>query len=435
LADGGGHLPFATRPGAPVKSDLDRLMTERNYAALLVTGGAANNPPMYYLANGVHVGEHTILVKPRGHPPVLIVNSMERDEAGKSGLRLIDLSKYRLADILKEENGNALRARARLFGKIFAELGVRGNVAAFGHGDQGEGYALLSAIEELNPQVRIVGEYGQTVLNLARATKDAAEVKRIRAVAKGTVAVVGGVQEFLTSHRAHQGYLVKKDGARLTVGDVKLHLRRLLMAQGIVDVEGATIFAIGRDAGVPHSMGNPRDPIALGKTIVFDIFPAEPGGGYVYDFTRTWCVGHATDEVLETYETVMGAYRVAMKALKPGAPCSEYQTLMNDYFEARGHATLRRNPETTEGYVHSLGHGIGLQVHEGPALSDRAGNDAKLDPGVVMSVEPGLYYPERGYGVRIEDSVWLNPKTLKFEVLAKYPFDLVLPVKQVSRKR
>jgi Xaa-Pro aminopeptidase len=421
-----------------MKSDLDRLMAERNYDALLVTGGSANNPPMYYLANGATVGEHTVLVKKRGQDPVLVHYTMERDEAAKSGLPLIDLGKYRLVDILKEENGDALRARARLIGKIFAELGVSGNVAAFGHEDQGMAYALLNAVEELTPSVRIIGEYDRTVLGLARSTKDESEVKRIRAVGKKTMNVVAGTAEFLTSHRAKNGYLVKKDGARLTIGDVKRHIRRMLTEANIVDVEGSTIFAIGRDAGVPHSRGQERDPIALGQTIVYDIFPAEPGGGYFYDFTRTWCVGYAPDHVQEAYEHVRGSFKAVMKSLAPGAPCRDYQTLVCDYFEKRGHPTLRQNPQTTDGYVHSLGHGIGLQVHESPGLSDRAGNDAVLEPGAVITVEPGLYYPEHpkgGFGVRLEDSVWLNPRTLKFETLAKYPLDLVLPVKQVGRRQ
>ena len=100
--------------------------------------------------------------------------------------------------------------------------------------------------------------------------------------------VVGATEDFLTSHRAKDGYLVKADGSRLTVGDVKAHIRQALTAENIVDAESGTIFAIGRDAGVPHSRGRDKDPIALGKTIVYDIFPAEPGGGYFFDFTRTW---------------------------------------------------------------------------------------------------------------------------------------------------
>ena len=114
---------------------------------------------------------------------------------------------------------------------------------------------------------------------------------------------------------------------------------------------------------------------------------------------------------------------------------SDYQKLTCDLLEARGHPTIRQNPETTSGYVHSLGHGVGLRIHEFPRLSDAQGNTDRLDPGVVFTVEPGVYYPERKFGVRLEDTVWLNPATQKFEVLAKYPKTLVLPVKGATTKR
>jgi Xaa-Pro aminopeptidase len=322
-----------------------------------------------------------------------------------------------------------------MFGRLFAELGVRGKVAVYGHVDQGVAHALLDAVEELNPAVQIVGEYNDSIFQLATATKDTAEVKRIRAVGKRTVAVVGETAEFLTSHRAQDGYLVRKDGARLTLGEVKTFINRRLLEHGVVDAEAGTIFAQGRDAGVPHSRGEARQAVALGKSLVFDIFPAEPGGGYFFDFTRTWCLGYAPDHVHAAYEQVAEIYRQTLKALKPGAPCRDYQTLVCDYFEARGHATIRTNPATTDGYVHSLGHGVGLYIHEAPSLSDRAGNAAVLQPGHVLTVEPGLYYPDHpqgGFGVRIEDTLWLNPRTLRFEILARYPYDLVLPIKEAK---
>jgi Xaa-Pro aminopeptidase len=205
------------------------------------------------------------------------------------------------------------------------------------------------------------------------------------------------------------------------------------LEQNVADTD--FIFAIGRDAGVPHSRGEDRDPIALGKTIVYDIFPQEAGGGYFYDFTRTWCVGYAPPEVEQAYEEVFGIFKQVLKALKPNERCAVYQKMTVDYFEKRGHPTAQTNPETTEGYVHSLGHGIGLFIHESPSLADFEGNTDTLAPGSVVTVEPGLYYPSKGFGIRIEDSVWLNPKTLKFEILAKYPYDLVLRVKDVNSKK
>jgi Xaa-Pro aminopeptidase len=418
-----------------MKSELDTLMAERGYAAVLVTGSSANNPPMYYLANGAKVGDSTLLVKKYAEAPVIFANSMEREEAARSGWRVVNLNQYPLDGLLKEEKGDRLRATARQYGRILADLDVHGLVAAFGQRDQGATLALLTTFNDLNLGQRIVGEFESTIFDLATVTKDADEVKRIRAVGKKTTNVVAGTEAFLVSHRAANGYLVKKDGAALTIGEVKRRINLLLMEEGVVDAEAGTIFALGRDAGIPHSRGTDRTPLALGQTIVYDIFPAEPGGGYFYDFTRTWCLGYATPEVEQAYADVLDTFEAVMEALTPGELCSAYQKLTCDLLGARGHPTPHTHPGTTVGYVHSVGHGVGLRIHEYPRLNEAQGNADRLEPGVVFTVEPGVYYPARKYGVRLEDTVWLNPRTLKFEILAKYPKELVLPIKGATTRR
>jgi Xaa-Pro aminopeptidase len=95
-------------------------------------------------------------------------------------------------------------------------------------------------------------------------------------------------------------------------------------------------------------------------------------------------------------------------------------------FAEQGHQTIKGNPQTQEGYVHSLGHGVGLYIHEYPRMSSNAKKDL-LAPGSVVTIEPGLYYPERGMGVRLEDTVWVRPDGV-MEILAEYPYDLVLDI-------
>ena len=416
-----------------MKSDLDRLMAERNIDALAASGPAAGNPVMYYLSNGVKVGEATLLVKKRGAAPVLIVGSMERDEAAKSGLQVIEWSRYNPLQTLNEEGGNRLRAAVRNYEAIFADLGVRGIVALYGRQEQGRTMALAHAFNARESDAHFVGEYNDTLFDTAWVTKDAAEVERIRAVGAQTVAVIGNTAEFLQAHRAADGVLVKKDGSPLTIGDVKREIRRWEMELNLEDPDGV-IFAIGRDAGVPHSHGEDNDPIALGRTIIYDIFPREAGGGYFFDITRTWCVGHAPPEVEKTYRDVMDTFDTVMAEMQMGDLCRPHQQRTCDLFEAQGHPTVRSNPKTNQGYVHSLGHGVGLNIHEAPHFSDFEGNRDRIEPGCVATIEPGLYYPDQGgYGVRIEDCVWMNPASGKFENLGDYPKDLVLPVKQARK--
>jgi len=101
-----------------------------------------------------------------------------------------------------------------------------------------------------------------------------------------------------------------------------------------------------------------------------------------------------------------------------------------EFYEENGHSTPRSNPPATgEGYVHSLGHGVGLNIHERPWSGLTATDDNILKPGVVFTIEPGLYYPSRGMGFRIEDTYWMNPNG-KVEILADYPYDFVLPMKK-----
>jgi Xaa-Pro aminopeptidase len=277
------------------------------------------------------------------------------------------------------------------------------------------------------PALQFVGEVERTILLQAMATKDQSEIDRIRNMGKITTAVVGEVADFLTSQRVQDGMLVDSSGDPVTVGDVKKRINSWLAERGAENPEG-TIFAIGRDAGVPHSVGHPDDLLRTGEPIVFDIFPCEEGGGYFYDFTRTWSLGYATDEVQSLYEDVLAVYKQIMGELEVGTPCWAYQQRTNELFEALGHPTMRSHPQTQEGYVHSLGHGLGLHVHERPMFGSTATEHDRLDPGVVVTIEPGLYYPERSMGVRLEDTICVHQDG-KIEILADYPLDLVLPLK------
>src|SRR5690606_25838376 len=150
------------------------------------------------------------------------------------------------------------------------------------------------------------------------------EVERIRDVGKKTVEVVAQVADFLTSQRGVDEVLVGVDGAPLTIGDVKRKINLWLAERDLENPEG-TIFAIGADAGVPHSSGQSGDLLRLGSTIVFDIFPCEAGGGYFYDFTRTWCLGYAPDFALSLYVDVRAVYNQVVSDLRPGAECKTYQ--------------------------------------------------------------------------------------------------------------
>lgn len=410
-----------------MKSDIDALMQAHDLDALLVTGAAQHNPMMAYFTGKAHISQAD-LIKKRGEPPVLFYNSMERDEAAKTGLATKALVDYKFNELLKDTEGNVLKATVLRYQKMLLDLGVAsGRMGVYGKVDAGSSYAIFSALEEALPGLTIVGEMDDSVLLLAMATKSEDEVERIRKMGEVTVGVVAQVADFLSSQKVENQVLVDGGGRPITIGEVKRRINLWLVERGAENPEG-TIFAIGRDAGVPHSAGNPQDLLRLGQTIVFDIFPCEAGGGYFYDFTRTWSLGYATDEAQALYEDVLAVYRQIMAELEAGKPCPDFQKRTCELFEARGHPTIQKDPQTEQGYVHSLGHGLGLHVHERPWFRSNASPADLLLPGSVVTIEPGLYYPERGMGVRLEDTVWARPDG-KMEILADYPLDLVLPVK------
>ena len=291
--------------------------------------------------------------------------------------------------------------------------------------------AILDNLAKSLPDLSFVGEgINDNIFLYAMESKDESEVERIRKMGSVTTEIVRMTAEYLTSCDVQEDeVLLKEDGSPLTIADVKGKINLWLAERDAVPSEGY-IFSIGADAGVPHSQGKPDDLLRLGQTIVFDIYPQERGGGYFYDFTRTWSLGYATPEAQKLYDEVRSVYDTVVENLDLNVAFREYQKLTCDEFYKLGHDTpMHTEGLLTEGYVHSLGHGLGLNVHERPSSRHTASDDNILKPGVVITIEPGLYYPTKGMGFRIEDTYWVRPDG-NFELLADYPYDFVLEMKK-----
>jgi len=410
-----------------MKSDLDHLLKNHHAEAIWVTGPAQHNPAMVYLTGGGHMTQADV-IKQVGADPVLCHAPMERDEAAKSGLRTLNYNKYPLKDRLKLAEGDQLIASALLYKQIFEEIGLSsGKVMVYGRTDVGKHFSILKKLEEMLPGMTFEGDLDDAVLLQVMATKQPAEIERIRQMGKIVVTVVDRVADFLTSQKVEGETLIKLDGSPLLIGDVKSQINLWLAELGAENPED-TIFAIGRDAGVPHSSGTPSDHLKLGKTIVFDIFPCEKGGGYFYDFTRTWCLGYAPEDARSLYDQVKSIYRQIVGELETGVNAAHFQARTCALFEAAGHTTIQQDPSVESGYVHSLGHGVGLNIHEKPWFSREKDPTNVLMPGSVFTIEPGLYYPEQGMGVRLEDTYYVTEDG-NFTKFVDYPMELVLQMK------
>ncbi len=409
-------------------------MQVRNLDALVVLGNAEHNPPMYYLTGGGHISNAT-LIKKRGEAPVLFCGDMERDEAAKTGLKIKSLSAYSVQEFLKQADNDVPRAAALVLKKMLTDLGVNGGrIGVNGHVEVGSAFAYLTSFQRVAPEFELVGEAGMdSVFIRAMETKDESEVERIRRMGKITTEVVRLTAEYLTSCEVDENeVLLNEHGQPLKLGEVKDKIR-LWVAERGAELPDGFIFAIGRDAGVPHSQGNPNDLMRLGQTIVYDIYPAEAGGGYFYDFTRTWSLGYAAPEAQTLYDQVKEIFNRLIDNFDLNAPFKDYQKMTCEYFESKGHLSPLSANAPVEGYVHSLGHGVGLNIHERPFSGLSVGDDHRLAPGTVVTSEPGLYYPEKGMGFRIEDTLWVRPDG-RMEILAEYPYDFVLPMKKWKKK-
>ena len=283
----------------------------------------------------------------------------------------------------------------------------------------------IELVKELNQLggYEFVGEQGKTLFDEAMITKDADEMARIRSVAERTNATLQATWDFIASHRAEGETVVDAQGQPLTIGTVKRFVRRTLLDRDLEDT--GMIFAQGRDAGFPHSRGQDDMALRLGQSIIFDLFPREFGGGYHHDLTRTWCINYAPEAVQRTYNLVLASFEASVAAYEEaGQPAYSLQEVVLDMFEAAGHPTQRSEPGAMKGYVHSLGHGVGLNIHERPSMHHLVRND-RLEIGNVITIEPGLYYPDEGYGVRIEDMLYIDEQGA-LVTLTDFPKTLVL---------
>ncbi len=408
-----------------MKSDLDRLMRERNLQAVVVVGEDNFNPPRDYLTNGAEVTGGLVLKK-LDSAPVMIVNAMEIEEAAASGLQVYTYYDFDWTELVKAADGDYTKAQTGLWQRVLSQQDVpAGRIGIYG---AGEVNSYIELAEQLNQHIegyQFVGERGKTLFDEASITKDAEEIKRIKAVARGTNTTLKATWDFIASHRAAGDTVVKSDGSPLTIGDVKRFVRRTLLDHDLEDT--GMIFAQGRDGGFPHSRGQENMPLQTGQAIVFDLFPREIGGGYHHDLTRTWSIGYATPEVQQAYDEVMEAFRISVDAYEePGQPAHTLQDAVLDYLESKGHPTQRSQPGTMTGYVHSLGHGVGLKIHEAPSLSHLQKKDV-LQAGNVITIEPGVYYPERGFGVRVEDMLYIDDSGAMI-TLTDFHKELVLPL-------
>ncbi|TQR14505.1 M24 family metallopeptidase [Psychrobacillus lasiicapitis] len=184
----------------------------------------------------------------------------------------------------------------------------------------------------------------------------------------------------------------------MTELQVSNELEFFMRKRGATSSSFDTIVASGVRSALPHGVASDK-VIEVGDFVTLDFGAIY--NGYISDTTRTVAVGEPSEQLKEIYQVVLDSQLLALEKVKPGMTGKEADAIARDYIASKGYG---------EAFGHSLGHGIGLEVHEGPGLSFRS--DVVLEPGMVITIEPGIYLPNIG-GVRIEDDALVTENGLE----------------------
>ena len=383
---------------AVLRRDLDNILAEKGAEALLLYAESFKDANMYYLTKFL-APDRFILLKKVDSDLILAINPMEYPRAQKESIvkDVRSYMDYNYLEVVKSAKDPKLGGMKFIATVVEKELGKGPNIYVPPNFPTIVTDALRKEGLVIKPMFDVIGK--------ARETKDADEIAVIKAVQAATEKAVSEAIDLIanTEVGANQVLISKIDGKKqpLTVKGVKSLIGHKFLDQGII-IEEELIVACGSRGADPHYNGDPEDKLKANQPIIMDVFPRSERKRYWSDMTRTIVKGKASDEVKKMFDAVLEAKNASVDALHAGVLGSDMNDVCCDVLEKAGYETVRGGKRITKGFIHSLGHGIGLEIHEGPRLSELY--KFPLKEHNVVTVEPGLYDPDIG-GVRIEDIV------------------------------
>lgn len=329
----------------------------------------------------------------------LVLNDLEIDRGKKEAKvdRYLSWSKY----VRKIKKGDKQPEPADIVHAIFSERNIKKIIMP-----RDTSFDFVDSLRKY----KYVIEAGPNPFYPERLRKTRDEVRYITDAQRIVFQTMRMVEDILVKSKIKGGCLTYR-GATLTSEKVRQMIDVFLMERGFLVEE--TIVACGAHSIDPHDIGS--GPLKPHQPIIVDIFPKSQRTFFYGDATRTFCKGSAPDALKRMYAVVKKGQEMGVKALRAGINGRKVHESIINFFDANGFKTGEKDGRM-QGFFHSTGHGIGLELHEEPV---RVGSyDCKVEDGFVMSVEPGLYYKGIG-GVRIEDLVFVGKSGAK--ILASYP--------------
>ncbi|HMK48029.1 MAG TPA: Xaa-Pro peptidase family protein [Methanocella sp.] len=371
---------------------------------VLIVGKSTTNANLYY-ATGFLAPDSFAYVSARDKTYVM-VSSMEKGRAEKESKvdTVISDEEYGYMNKVRA-TGDQRGAYADVLAQLLKDVSAR-NVTV-----QGE-FPL-----ELAENLRARGiniEVAELTIEGQRQIKTRGEIALIQRAQQVNEKGMARAESLFRSSTIKNGILHHR-GRPLTAEQVQREIEIVFVKNGYETTD--SIVAAGPGAADPHFIG--AGPIPAHQMIVVDIFPFGKKDRYFADMTRTFVKGKPTKRMREMYNLVLEAQEAALRSIKEGVTGKFIDDQVCDVFEKDGYGTPRTKSKA--GYLHSTGHGVGLEIHEAPRLSQVGTNPLKA--GMVVTVEPGLYDPKVG-GVRIEDIVVVTKTGCKN--LTRYPKELII---------
>lgn len=400
----------------PRRELLAELLAEEKAEALVVLAGSSRDPDLAPFVGGARLGDACVVAH-GGGAFLAYFTSMEREEAALAeagGVELIHPADFGM-ETLRREGKKAEEVLVAALKAAFDRAGTgTGRVGLAGRPVAGSALAVAGALRRANREPFS----GRGLVQELRRTKTESEIEGIAAAARATVEAFESLARMLAGSSARERGELWLGEERVTVTRVKARAAEVFARHGLEQPE-SSIVAPGEEGATGHSTGTPERVLRAGESVVVDLFPR---GLLFADCTRTFCVGRPPEDLARAHGLVLKALGKSLDEVRPGVRGWTLHERVCRLFENEGFAVPDKNPGTQTGYFHLLGHGVGYELHELPSFRKTGPGTEEFRAGDVVTIEPGLYDPEAGWGVRLEDLVVVTQDGMTN--LTPLPYDL-----------